>query len=194
MRRNPAVCPKAALCLLMLACTMAPSAGAQPLLTGSTHDVPDNIAPHPAPVQPLPFSHKKHLTLGLACQMCHTNPDPGVQMMFPLTETCMSCHRTVARQRPAIIRLQEFSDSGQPIPWIRVYAITPGVTWSHRPHLLAGTQCVTCHGDVPQFDTMVADKAVGAMASCIGCHQHQGADAQCVTCHAWPSDQDLGFE
>ena len=28
--------------------------------------------------QPIPFSHKVHAgSLGLACKMCHTNPDPG---------------------------------------------------------------------------------------------------------------------
>jgi len=38
--------------------------------------VPDTIAPQPAPVQPLPFSHKTHLASGMACTNCHINPDP----------------------------------------------------------------------------------------------------------------------
>ena len=42
-------------------------------------EAPDNLAEHAAPAQPLPYSHKKHLALGLRCQQCHTNPSrfPG---------------------------------------------------------------------------------------------------------------------
>jgi hypothetical protein len=47
--------------------------------------VPANVTPRPAPEQPLPFSHKTHMTLGLVCQTCHTNPDPGTMMTFPAT-------------------------------------------------------------------------------------------------------------
>ena len=157
-------------------------------------DVPDSVSPVPVPEQPLPFSHKKHLAFGPDCRTCHTNPDPGAQMTLPMTETCMSCHSTVATDKPAIISLKAFFDSGQPIPWVRVYQVTPGVNWSHRTHLDAGAQCETCHGDVAQFDEMAERKSVDTMASCIGCHQKHGTAAQCATCHTWPSDKDLGIE
>jgi len=186
----PGICGKAMLFALMVA--MPTTAQQTPAGTGPA--VPDNIAPHPAPAQPLPFSHKMHLAAGMACQTCHANPDPGAQMTFPATATCMSCHSTIANDRPAIMALRDFSVSGVQIPWVRVYAITPGVTWSHRAHLDAGTQCETCHGDVSQFETMAETKAVRAMATCISCHQARDAAADCVTCHAWPSDQVLGFE
>jgi len=29
------------------------------------------------PEQPIPYSHKQHIALGLTCKDCHTNPDPG---------------------------------------------------------------------------------------------------------------------
>src|SRR4029077_3563835 len=93
-------------------------------------EVPDNMAPHPAPAQPLPYSHKTHVALGLECRRCHTNPDPGNQMTFPPTTVCMTCHSTIAKEKSAIVKLAEFARSGQPIPWQRVYQITPGVTWS----------------------------------------------------------------
>lgn len=129
----------------------------------------------------------------MTCQTCHSNPDPGTQMTFAATETCMSCHRTVAKDKPAIMDLREFSASGQPIPWVRVYAITPGVTWNHRVHLDAGTQCETCHGDVRQMDVMAETKAIEAMATCIACHKAHAAPVKCVSCHAWPTDQVLGL-
>ena len=166
--------------LLLVTCW----AGAQPAII--RQEVPDNLADHAGPVQPLPYSHKKHLALGLRCQQCHTNPDPGAQMAFPVTATCMMCHNTIAKDRPAIGKLAEFAKTSQPIPWVRVYQVTPGVTWSHRKHLQAGMQCVMCHGNVAQLDVMAQTTSVVAMASCIGCHQTHNASTACATCHAWP--------
>src|SRR5581483_11195421 len=83
--------------------------------------VPPNYAPHAGPEQPIPFSHKTHVSRGLRCQMCHANPDPGAMMTFPATSTCMGCHMTVAKDRPAIMKLAEFARSNQAIPWVRVY-------------------------------------------------------------------------
>jgi hypothetical protein len=150
--------------------------------------VPDNVAPHPAPVQPLPYSHKTHLALGLTCQSCHTNPEPGNMMSFPATAKCMQCHVDVAKDKPAIQKLTEVSKSGQPIPWVRVYQITPGVNWTHRKHLQAGMQCAMCHGNVAQLDAMAQTTGVTAMANCIACHQAHNAPTVCQTCHSWPSN------
>lgn len=186
---QPAGYWKCMLGTLLLACVADISASAE-----DEHLVPDNIAPHAAPRQPLPFSHKTHLSSGLVCQTCHVNPEPGKQMTFPATETCMACHSTLATDKSSIMRLLEFSKSGQTIPWVRVYAITPGVSWSHRTHLDAGNQCETCHGDVRQIEAMSETKAVRAMASCIGCHQAREAATDCVSCHSWPTDQMLGLE
>src|SRR5260370_10557761 len=63
--------------------------------------VPDNPSPHPAPEQPLPYSHKQHLAFGLQCKDCHTNPEPGKLMTFPPTSKCMQCHVTIATDKPA---------------------------------------------------------------------------------------------
>lgn len=152
-------------------------------------EVPDNIAGIAAPAQPLPYSHKTHISRGLQCRMCHTNPDPGGQMTFPAVATCMGCHSTVAKEKPAIARLTELAQSGQPIPWVRVYEVTPGVSWSHRRHLQAGMQCVMCHGQVGQLDVMAQTTAVTSMASCISCHQAHKTNTTCQTCHAWPTNQ-----
>ncbi len=133
-------------------------------------EVPDNPAAHPAPPQPIPFSHKAHIAQGLACRQCHTNPDPGAQMTLPDTAICTACHEGFA----------------QTIHWVRVYQLTPGVTWTHRRHLQAGMQCVMCHGNVGQLDSMAQTTAILAMASCINCHQAHNASTACALCHAWP--------
>src|SRR5258708_25298148 len=110
------------------------------------HMVPNNPSEHPAPEQPVPYSHKKHLSLGLECKNCHANPEPGKLMTFPATGKCMECHVTIARDKPSIQKLASFAKSHQPIPWLPVYTVLPGCTCTHRAHLSAGVQCETCHG------------------------------------------------
>src|SRR5713226_2694867 len=83
--------------------------------------VPNNPAEHPAPEQPIPYSHKKHLSFGLECKNCHANPEPGKLMTFPANGKCMECHVTIARDKPSIQKLASFAKSQQPIPWVRVY-------------------------------------------------------------------------
>ena len=149
--------------------------------------VPANPAEHTPPVQPIPYSHKTHLALGLDCKTCHTNPDPGKLMTFPAITTCMSCHATVAKSKPAIQKLATFAKSQQEVPWVRVYAVLPGVNWTHRKHLDAGMKCETCHGQVAQMETMSEATSVTTMGVCISCHKANNAPTVCQTCHAWPA-------
>jgi len=53
----------------------------------------------PAPVQPLPFSHKAHLAKGLTCGDCHTMPEPGDRATFPATARCMACQPSITKSR-----------------------------------------------------------------------------------------------
>jgi hypothetical protein len=145
--------------------------------------VPDNPSEHPAPEQPLPYSHKKHLAFGLECKKCHTNPDPGKFMTFPATSTCMECHVTIAKSKPSIQKLAEYAKSKQAIPWVRVYTVLPGVTWNHRPHVEAGVKCETCHGPVAQMDAIAEVTSVTTMYSCLNCHEMNHAKGACDTCH-----------
>jgi hypothetical protein len=150
--------------------------------------VPDNPL-HPAgPVQPIPYSHKTHLALGLTCQFCHTNPDPGKLMTYPATSICMSCHTSIAKDKPAIQKLAAFAKSKQPIPWVRVYAIIPGVNWAHRTHVQAGMKCEMCHGQVAQMEVMSEATSVVTMYSCLTCHVQNNAKTACITCHPWPQN------
>ena len=146
-----------------------------------------NLAPHPAPEQPLPYSHKTHVGMGLACPVCHVNPESGKEMTFPNTATCMSCHASLVADRPAIQKLAEYAHSKQAKPWVRVYKLLPGVTWSHRKHLEAGVPCETCHGAVGNLEIMSEITAITGMASCISCHQARRVSAACNVCHAWPA-------
>jgi hypothetical protein len=145
--------------------------------------VPDNPSPHPAPEQPIPYSHKQHLAFSLQCKDCHTNPEPGQLMTFPPTSKCMQCHVTIAKDKPAIQKLATYASSNEPIPWVRVYKVLPGVAWSHRPHLAAGVKCETCHGAVADMAAMSEVTSVTTMYSCLNCHELNHAKSSCDTCH-----------
>src|SRR5665213_3485622 len=80
----------------------APAVSSAPSASQDVHDTP---VPLPAPQQPLPYSHKAHLALGLQCTECHTNPDHGRLMTFPDTATCMKCHASFGKNRPSIQKL-----------------------------------------------------------------------------------------
>ena len=145
--------------------------------------VPANPSEHPAPEQPIPYSHKKHLAVGLECKNCHTNPEPGKLMIFPATSKCMECHVTIAKDKPSIQKLASFAKSQQPIPWVRVYTVLPGIAWTHRAHVAAGVKCETCHGPVREMDAMSEVTSVVTMYSCLSCHEMSQAKTSCETCH-----------
>jgi hypothetical protein len=134
------------------------------------------------PEQPLPYSHKQHLALGLACKDCHVNPDPGDEMNFPASSKCMTCHRTIKKDSPAIQRLAAFDRNKQDIPWVRVYKVPDFVFFSHKTHLDAGAKCEECHGQVAQRDRLFRESDL-SMAGCMSCHRERNAALGCETCH-----------
>jgi hypothetical protein len=150
--------------------------------------VPTNVAPHPPIAQPIPFSHKLHVGMGLPCTTCHVNPQISNDMSLAPAATCMTCHAEVDKDQTDIKKLAEFAASRKPIPWVRIYPLLPGIQYSHAPHLHAQVQCTNCHGPVPDQVVMSELTALTSMATCISCHQASQAKAECVTCHSWPSN------
>jgi hypothetical protein len=173
------------------AVSFAVALNATPQQTAATpeveQEVADNPSEHTPPEQPIPYSHKLHLSIGLQCTTCHTNPALGNLMTFPATSTCMSCHVSVAKNTPAIQKLASYAKSNRPIPWVRVYKVLPGVNWSHRKHLDAGMKCQMCHGQVAQMERMSEATSVTTMGVCLTCHMEHGAPTVCSTCHSWPT-------
>ena len=134
------------------------------------------------PAQPLPYSHKTHVGLGLKCKECHANPEPGELMTFPATSKCMACHQTVKKDSEAIQRLAEFAKNSKPVPWARVYQVPGFVFFSHRVHTEAGATCEQCHGPVAQRDALWKE-ADTSMGSCMECHRVHKASNDCSACH-----------
>jgi hypothetical protein len=134
--------------------------------------------------QPIPFSHKLHLSFDMKCQECHPNPEPGDRMTLPVASKCMECHRTIAKDKPSIQKLAEFSQSKQAIPWVRVYVVSGWVFWNHRAHLEAGMKCEMCHGDVSKMEVLKSATNVTSMAGCVDCHRKNNASTGCQYCHS----------
>ena len=141
------------------------------------------FAAPPAPVQPIAYSHKQHLALGLECRQCHVNPDAGTLMTYPATAICMSCHQAIAADRPAIRKLAAFAASDTPVPWVRLYAVPDYVFWSHGAHLRAGVACAECHGDVAKRDVIFQETDVVTMLGCRRCHDQRQVFTDCGDCH-----------
>jgi hypothetical protein len=93
----------------------------------------------------------------------------------------MTCHTSIATDKPDIKRLTEAAKNEDPILWVRVYRVPSFVTFSHKTH--AGNTCEECHGPVSERTAIAQEKDTN-MGSCIGCHQAKGAPTTCDTCHA----------
>lgn len=138
--------------------------------------------PASAPQQPIPYSHKTHLGLGLQCKNCHTNPDPGEMMGIPAATVCMSCHQSVKKESPHIEKLAGFAAAKRNVPWVRVYQIPSYVYFSHKIHTDGGVKCETCHGSVKERDVLWKETNM-TMGGCMDCHQKMNALNDCNSCH-----------
>jgi hypothetical protein len=134
------------------------------------------------PVQPVPYSHKVHLKLGLQCKDCHKNADPGEVMGLPATSTCMNCHKSIKADSPHVQKIAESDKAGKPLPWVRVYKIPSYVFFSHRAHLETGAACQTCHGPVAERDVLAKEVDI-SMGGCMDCHRRNKASTDCLYCH-----------
>ncbi len=135
-----------------------------------------------APKQPIPYSHKLHLSKGLECNACHTNADPGDSMGIPKVAACMTCHTKIKTDSPHIQELAKAAAEKREIRWKRVYQTPSYVYFSHRLHAEAGSTCESCHGAVRERDVLFKEGDI-SMGGCMTCHQQKKAPNDCNACH-----------
>lgn len=139
--------------------------------------------PLPAPVQPVQFSHKRHVvTVGLRCEDCHQLSTNGKQMQIANVTKCMICHQSVMKASPEIQKLARFEKDKQEVPWVRLYQLPAFVFFSHQKHIDAKVDCAVCHGAVRDQTVLRQEKDI-SMASCVNCHQLRKASISCSLCH-----------
>lgn len=140
-----------------------------------------------APEQPIAYSHRAHVSIGIQCLFCHTEATRSEIAGIPSMEKCMGCHNFIAPENEIVQEVAGYWERGEPISWERVNLQPDFVYFSHQPHTLSGLNCETCHGDVGNMD---AAKPVVKMDMgwCLNCHLEQpeekiGRLVDCLACH-----------
>lgn len=171
------------------------------------------------PRQPIAFSHKRMAGVpvmetsatgepvnvggfGIPCLYCHTMPYKGRHATLPSTAVCMNCHTNVGLNREWVLKMKDYWDRGQPIPWVKVHDLPDFVYFDHSAHLNArnadGTSklplvdaqgqamvaCQNCHGKVQEMDIVSVQQPFN-MQWCLDCHRKPEikASTDCITCH-----------
>lgn len=139
------------------------------------------------PEQPIHFSHVLHVQKNkMDCQFCHWSVAKASFAAIPEVETCMGCHKIVAgaseQGKKDILKLREYFEKGQPIPWVKVHVTPDHVKFNHKRHIKAGVACQSCHGQIPEMEVVERVSSM-KMGWCISCHREKGASIDCMTCH-----------
>ena len=135
------------------------------------------------PEQPVAFSHKTHVQdRGISCVYCHQGVASTADATLPSTETCMDCHRVVKPDSPEVKKVAEAFQAGEAIDWVRVTDLPDFVRFTHRRHIQAGVDCMSCHGDVARMDRVYKAHPLN-MGECLSCHNQMKASTDCLTCH-----------
>lgn len=138
---------------------------------------------HPAPVQPIAFSHAAHAgKRQISCIYCHQGVATTAHATIPAVETCYECHRVVMPTNPDVQKVMTAYARKEPIRWIRVTNLPEYVRFNHMRHIRKGVSCTSCHGDVARMDRVVKARAL-TMGECLQCHNQMKAPTDCFTCH-----------
>jgi hypothetical protein len=139
------------------------------------------------PEQPIVFPHNIHVGLGASCLYCHPAASWGPSAGLPSITKCWGCHQQIQKKSPELEKLADYVARNEPIPWVPVALQPDFVRFNHRPHVAAGLECQTCHGDVGKMK--VAEPQRGQnMGWCLDCHQNMAPEnfarlSDCSLCH-----------
>jgi invasion protein IalB len=155
---------------------------AHPSVLAAAKDFFDDYPTHVK--QPIAFTHKVHLKNGMQCTDCHKGVANGPDATIPNVQLCMMCHQVIATNKPEIKKVAAYQKKGEQIPWRRVYWFyqSSHVKFRHGPHIRAGVDCATCHGDMKQETVAVRKKGLD-MKFCVDCHRMRKVSTDCTVCH-----------
>lgn len=147
-----------------------------------------------SPEQPIAFSHKLHAgEMKIDCRYCHSSVASSPHASIPSSATCMNCHSVARKNKPEIIKLTKYYESGLAIPWKRVHKVPDYAYFNHSSHVNRNIPCSQCHGQVENMEVM-QQVAQFTMGACLNCHRNaetilssvpgirKGPD-NCNTCH-----------
>jgi hypothetical protein len=150
-------------------------------------------------IQPIAFPHNLHAgseegQANMDCQFCHFSAERSVDAGIPPVSTCWGCHQVVTgRNAPEeVAKIADYMQSGESIPWVRIYKISDHAHFPHMRHINAGLACQQCHGEVQTMGVLEERDPVWGgnnMGWCIDCHRQpneqgvQQASTDCAVCH-----------
>lgn len=139
------------------------------------------------PEQPIDYSHQTHVEAGIQCLYCHAQAPRSTIAGIPSVERCMGCHTVIATEDETVKKLADYWERGEPIPWAAVNNQPDFVYFSHRPHLGAGMNCESCHGNVGAMEETRPVLRMD-MGWCLDCHTEQEPEhvtrlVDCMACH-----------
>ncbi len=134
------------------------------------------------PPQPVPFSHKHHVSgLGLDCRYCHTAVEVSQSAGIPPTHTCMTCHSQIWTNAEFLAPVRQSLAENKSLRWTQVNTLPDYVYFDHSIHIAKGVGCTECHG--PIGDMPLTWKAETLyMSWCLSCHRDPAP-------HLRPKDQ-----
>ena len=86
------------------------------------------------------------------------------------------------RLKARFLKVLEYWENAEPIPWIRVHDLPDYVRFAHKPHIRAGVDCADCHGQVEKMHAAVQVESL-SMGWCLSCHQERDVTRDCLACH-----------
>lgn len=137
------------------------------------------------PQQPIEFTHKVHVGLGIPCLYCHPGAWRQASAGLPTETKCWACHGQLTKYwnpkgdgKPLPLnewpvelqKLSNYVKEHKPIKWVPVYQVPDFVHFNHRPHIAAGLNCENCHGNMAEKTVATVEETVN-MGWCLNCHR-----------------------
>ena len=160
-----------------------------------------------ATIQPIAFPHNLHAgnaegQANMDCQFCHFSAERSVDAGIPSVATCWGCHQVIpGRTNPQeVAKIEEYMESGEPIPWVRLYKISDHAHFPHMRHIAAGLACQQCHGEIQQVGPEGIQTHTGVAQVFLGTDVGVGDNGPvwggynmgwCVDCHRQPNEQGV---
>jgi hypothetical protein len=131
-----------------------------------------------SPEQPIQFTHKVHVNMGIPCLYCHPGAWRQASAGLPTEQKCWACHGQLTKYKDVAVekwpaelqKLAGYVERKEPINWVPVYQVPDFVHFNHRPHIAAGLNCENCHGDMSKKTVATVEQTVN-MGWCLNCHR-----------------------
>ena len=98
----------------------------------------------------------------------------------------MLCHSDALGEHPDEVKIRDYFDRREEIPWVQVNRLPPHVVFSHAAHVRdAEMSCAECHGAMEDQSEPVTVSQITHLtqARCLECHEERDAPQNCMSCH-----------